>query len=98
MWLVSKLGGGAQAQLQGEEPYISAPLIAAAQEVHVAKVGNEPAVLGAGEDMRLYDEKLCSKWSGEYHLFDFLRVVLCFVKPWSHGWKQGESSEGKEGG
>jgi len=64
MWLVNKLGGGAQAQLQGDQPYISAPLIAAAQEVHVAPIGSEPAVIGAGEDMRLFDESLCSRWSG----------------------------------
>ena len=65
MWLVNKLGGGAQAQLQGDQPYISAPLIAAAQEVHVAPIGSEPEVIGAGEDMRLFDESLCSRWSGE---------------------------------
>lgn len=64
MWLAQKLGGGVSVSVGGKSPHILAPLIAAAQVVHVAVPGQEPDLQSPHEDMRLFDAGLVSTWTG----------------------------------
>jgi hypothetical protein len=63
-WLAHKLGGGVSVNVSGQQPSILAPLIAAAQVVNVAPRGQQPDLLAAVEDMRLFDAGLVNTWTG----------------------------------
>lgn len=63
-WLAHKLGGGVSVNVTGQQPFILAPLIAAAQVVNVAPRGQEPDLLAPVEDLRLFDAGLVNTWTG----------------------------------
>lgn len=63
-WLANKLGGGVSVNVTGQQPFILAPLIAAAQVVNVAPRGQEPDLLAPVEDLRLFDAGLVNTWTG----------------------------------
>lgn len=63
-WLAHKLGGGVSVDVTSKQPHILAPLIAAAQVVHVAQPGQQPDLLAPVEDMQLYDAGLVNTWTG----------------------------------
>lgn len=64
-WLIHKMGSGVQLNPTGDHPHILAPLIAAAQTIHVSLPGQQPDMLTAQEDMTLYNSSLVSSWSGK---------------------------------
>lgn len=64
-WLAHKLGGGVSVNVSGQQPFILAPLIAAAQVVNVAPRGQEPDLLAPVEDLRLFDAGLVNTWTSE---------------------------------
>jgi hypothetical protein len=63
-WLAHKLGGGVSVDVAGQQPHIRAPLIAAAQVVHVAQPGQQCDLLAPVEDMRLVEPGLVNRWTG----------------------------------
>lgn len=65
-WVAQKLGGGVSVRVGGQQPHILAPLIAAAQVVHVAAPGQQPDLQQFHEDMTLYDCSLVSSWTGGF--------------------------------
>lgn len=65
-WVANKLGGGVSVNVDAKQPYILAPLIAAAQVVHVAQPGQQLDLRAPHEDMRLYDPRLGNLWTGRF--------------------------------
>eukprot|EP00775_Hariotina_reticulata_P011814 gene11814-11958_t len=63
-WLVQRMGSGVTLNAAGPQPFILAPLIAAAQVVNVALPGSQPSLLEAEEDMTLADGSLVGSTGG----------------------------------